>query len=95
MPEQDLANLARLLHHSRNLTAEQIRNRSGFLDNNYDPYIPLGTIQAWLSEGTKGTTEREQISERVCLDQFINRYHICVGANKVHSSGMMTLKFSF
>ena len=69
MPEQDLANLARLLHHSRNLTAEQIRNRSGFLDNNYDPYIPLGTIQAWLSEGTKGTTERERISERAAAGE--------------------------
>jgi hypothetical protein len=58
MSEQDLANLAHLLHRSRNLTAEQIRNRSGFLDKNHDPYTPLKTIQAWLTEGTKGTTER-------------------------------------
>ena len=50
----DLANLARSLHRKQGLTPEQIRNRSGFLDSNYDPCIPIATIQSWLVEEDAG-----------------------------------------
>ena len=46
----DLAKLARSLHRDKGLTPEQIRHRSGFLDNNHDPYISTSTIQTWLEE---------------------------------------------
>lgn len=46
----DLAKLARSLHRDKGLTPEQIRHRSGFLDNNHDPYISTSTIQTWLDE---------------------------------------------
>jgi len=45
----DLANLARSLHR-RGLTPTQIRNRTGFLDSNDEPHIPIATIQQWLTE---------------------------------------------
>ena len=44
-----LPNLARELHSTRQLTPMQIRNRTGFLDANERPYIPLETIQNWLT----------------------------------------------
>ena len=45
----ELANLARALHR-RGLTPTQIRNRTGFLDSRDEPYIPIATIQQWLTE---------------------------------------------
>ena len=56
----DLANLARLLHRNHKMTPEQIRHRSGFLDSNYDPYIPIATIQKWLAEMENTGVEKSQ-----------------------------------
>ena len=50
----DLPNRARSLHRSLGLTPQQIRNRSGFLDDNHDPCIPLSIIQSWLVEADAG-----------------------------------------
>ena len=55
----DLANRARALHRERGMTAEQIRHRSGFLDDNNDPYIPVATIRDWLGEEGAGVAPRE------------------------------------
>lgn len=43
-----LAKLARELHAKHKFSPAQIRNRTGFLDSNDQPYIPLETIQDWL-----------------------------------------------
>jgi hypothetical protein len=50
----DLANRARALHRERGMTAEHIRHRSGLLDDNNDPYIPVATIRDWLGEEGAG-----------------------------------------
>ena len=55
----DLANRARALHRERGMTAEQIRHRSGFLDDNNDPYIPVATIRDWLGEEGAGVAPRQ------------------------------------
>jgi hypothetical protein len=51
MTERDtqLANLARELHSTSNLSPTQIRQLAGFLDSIDQPYIPLETIQNWLN----------------------------------------------
>ena len=53
MDMSELANRARSLHR-QGLTPTQIRNRSGFLDHNNDPCLPIATIQNWLA-GVEGT----------------------------------------
>ena len=55
----DLANRARALHRERGMTAEQILDRSGFLDDNNDPYIPVATIRDWLGEEGAGVAPRQ------------------------------------
>ena len=55
----DLANRARALHRERGMTAEQIRHRSGFLDYNNDPYIPVATIRNWLGVEGAGVAPRQ------------------------------------
>ena len=56
----DLADLARSLNRTRRFTPEQIRNRSGFLDSNDRPYIPLETIQGWFAAATSQPTPATQ-----------------------------------
>ena len=55
----DLAKLARSLHRNSGMTPEQIRNRSGFLDSNYNPYLSITTIRKWLGEENAGATPRQ------------------------------------
>ena len=55
----DLANRARALHRERGITPEQIQHRSGFLDDNNDPYIPVATIRDWLGEEGAGVAPRQ------------------------------------
>jgi hypothetical protein len=43
----------------RGMAAEQIRHRSGFLDDNNDPYIPVATIRNWLGEEGAGVAPRQ------------------------------------
>ena len=61
----DLAKLARSLHRDKGLTPEQIRHRSGFLDNNHDPYISTSTIQTWLEEVGAGAGAAAQPQQGV------------------------------
>lgn len=62
MNMSDLADLARSLHRNKGLTPQQIRNRSGFLDSNNEPYLPIATIQNWLNEGDAAASRRTPIS---------------------------------
>ena len=48
----DLPSLASSLQSSRKLTPAQIRNRIGFLDSIYQPFIALETIQGWKAENS-------------------------------------------
>jgi len=59
--DTQLASLARELHSTRKLSPTQIRNRAGFLDSNDRPYIPLETIQNWLTEADTTTPARPDI----------------------------------
>ena len=55
----DLPNLAHSLHSSRKL----IRNRTGFLDSNDQPFKALETIQGWLAN-TQATPQQSETQPR-------------------------------